>query len=257
MGELFLYHFPRRQGDNSLYGNLTPAKKTGKIISSCCIIGSKKGVFANSPNYQIPNTVSLSASDFGELRQMIEHRSPYGIAFKKDAKSLSGITQVQYLSGKQIRDRTFRIEELPFIDLVRTQGHEVMIGPHLSDRIPKYDFSWEQEYRLVTDEWHFQKEDIAFVAVQNKNEVEQIRKITGIDSVVILDELAKMKTAIAPYLRNPNANVSIEPLICKMLDAHNELIGKPLDEILNEMCKKLNKGSEQSQTNEKQMKQTA
>jgi len=180
MGEQYFYHFPRDRALSSedRYASMNAVQRFCSILKAREIQGNNgKGYFHTT--HQLPKSVSLSIADLGELEQFIQHRSHYGIALLRTSQEQA--RPVLYLTKQEIQRTTFTEEQKPFIDLKRTQRlpHEGIDGTYYE--YSRYDYTWEQEWRILTEKLIIK--DIAFATVKGKEDVKAINEKLGIEAI--------------------------------------------------------------------------
>ena len=140
------YHFTqygtdrrRRKLAEDQFGDMDARSRLINILNSGELHGHSKGYYMG-----MPKTVSFSRATIENLPALIKRNAEYGFFFNLGFLILIGFKPVQHLSKRALQLKPLSIRNKPFADLI-------------SDT---YNFEWEREYRLVTDIYKINLEDL-------------------------------------------------------------------------------------------------
>ena len=226
MGAIYFFHFPRNGSIcEDKYSKLGSAERFVSMIKKGGIEGNRnKGFFHKK--VLMPLSVSFSAADIAYLHPFIKQRSSYSLVFLRANPRLSRAKEVKYMTRSEmsstLRRGGFRENEMPFIDLKRESGEETAGVEGSSYWMPRYDFSWETEYRLLCGEFVFEKGDIHFATVKNSADSKAVNDKLGLEALELDDFQPKIGKLHEEAMKNTKKRFVYETLFEKIYHEHKK-----------------------------------
>jgi len=176
------------------FGVMTGRERFMKILQDRQIHGSKgKGYFHKL--MKMPCSVSLTVKALESLDRFYVDRGAYAITFDRGRVKKDLAHPVLYLSDQQIRAGEFLEEDRWLVDVIRpydVYDEDQMTGELvLLDR--KYDFSWQEEWRIRGLAVGFDYNKVAFVIVPNEKQDKVVRGEFPVESFIAKENYARVQ----------------------------------------------------------------
>lgn len=194
----FLKHFA--QGDHSramsglvrIAGDMSAQERFLSILRQRVLYGTNgKGYFHRSQT--MPASVSFSAKVLESLDRFYTQRSAYALVFDINRIKPGFARPVAYLSEQQIKEGHFFAQDKWLVDLVRPKHVwelDEMTGE--SRFVRKYDFSWQEEWRIKGTSITFGYDKVAFVIVPRREVESQVRGEFPVETLLAKDNYARV-----------------------------------------------------------------